>query len=136
MEVPVAPAQAINQGDMVFAGADSLTLPVSAGSGLLFLGVAEDTNPVTSLGDRLSQITVIRRGTFRFKTTAGENYTPYQAVYGGATAQTVSNVSSSKTLVGYVSPNQAGLTGGFPIAGGTGVEVDVIIKPIHPDSAV
>lgn len=135
-ETPIDLNTVINQGDMVFAGADGKSLPMSAGSGLQFLGVAEDTNPVTSLGDKRTQLTVVRRGTFRFKTTVGESYIAYAALYAGADAQTVTTESSGLTAIGFVCPEQAGKTDRFPIAGAAGVMVDVIIKPTHPDAAV
>jgi len=135
-QMGIAGATAINQGDNVFAGADGRALPMSAASALQYAGVAEDTNPVTSLLDQLSEITVVRRGTFRFKTTVGDVYDPGEAVYGGADAQTVTVTSSGATKVGYVSPNQAGNPNALPITGAAGVSIDVIIEPQWPATTV
>lgn len=130
-ETPIAETTVIDQGDMVAASIiDGKTLPMSAGSGLNFLGVAEDSNPVTSLGDKLTVLTVKRRGTFRFKTTAADSYAAYDSVYAGADAKTVRKTAAGSTLVGIVSPNQPGKS--FPIAGGAAVTIDVIVKPAFP----
>lgn len=56
IEAPIAPAQAINQGDMVKIVAN-LAVPV-AGATDTVIGFSDDSNPVASLLDQLSKITV------------------------------------------------------------------------------
>lgn len=132
IEVAIASATDIRAGDLVQANAadGNRAIRMGLGANLRFLGMAEDTNPVASLGDRLTQITVRRRGTVRLKTAAG-TYAPWDEVYATSDPQTVSRSASGATLVGYVSPNQSGIAGG-PIAGGAGVEIDVILRPNWP----
>jgi hypothetical protein len=127
----------INQGDMLWlTGVGNFCTPATGAlAAANFLGVAEDSSPVISIGGNLTELTVRRRGTFRMNTTAAQTYTSFQSVYFGADAQTITNVATGNTLVGYVAPEQAGLAAGtqFPWSGAT---IDIIIKPNYPDAAV
>lgn len=88
---PISPSQALNQGDMVKISG-GLVVPVTTpGTDALF-GVADTTNPVTSLLDQLSTISVIRRGIVRMILTNGDAVVYDTPLYIGADAQTVTVV--------------------------------------------
>lgn len=70
VEAPKGAAVAVNSGDLVKVTA-GLVLPVAAGTDITF-GVAQDTSPVTSLLDQLTNIVVIRRGLVRLFLKAGD----------------------------------------------------------------
>lgn len=91
LAAPKAAAQAINQGDLVKASSN-LVVPISGATDTV-LGVSGDTSPVVSLGDQLTQISVLRRGVFFLFLTAGDTLNFDDAVYLTAAPQIVTSSS-------------------------------------------
>ena len=109
------------------------------------IGVAITSNPLTftsgvtgsqiPTGDpNLPTVEFLDDGDHLFATTAADSYYPYDPVYLGANAQTITKVANGAPI-GYVSPDQSQSAGAAtvpistPIAGGTGVSIFVTIKP-------
>ncbi len=140
-QVPTA-SPSIHAGDLL-VNVGGLAAAGSAQTGAQFIGVAETDSVLTVYGTtQLGYVRCKRRGVFRFFSTSGDTYSPYDLVYFGTDAQTVTKVSTTSTLVGYVDPEQfvkAAVASGLPspnpitpIAGGSGVLIDVHIKPNYP----
>lgn len=94
------------------------------GSGAIFLGVCDETNPLASLGTATRPLTggrlrIRSQGVFAMKSTAGETYSHLDPVYQGADVGTVSAVSSTR-MVGRVH-----LPDGTQVTGGTTARVPV-----------
>lgn len=70
VEAPISMNQAVNSGDLVKISG-GLIVPIAAGTDATF-GLSEDTNPVTSLLDKLTTIVVRRRGLVRLFLLAGD----------------------------------------------------------------
>jgi hypothetical protein len=73
----------------------------------LFVGVSNDTNPITSLGQNLpvSRISVITRGLVLFTCDDSATYYPGDAVTFGADPQRIRHTSpSANNVIGYVAP--------------------------------
>lgn len=143
--LPVITSVDINQGDLVYWDGTNYTLkPCASSSDVedVFVGVAENGTPIqvyNEAGDQRA-ITVRRQGRFRFNTVSGQDYDVGALVTVGTDAQTVTPASATTTnAVGRVvgplpvtpRPSQA-----TPVpestAGGTGVEVEVVIMPQYP----
>lgn len=121
----------INAGDMVYLTAAgklaSMNTPgASNANAASIVGVSEDNYPfllmtgvplgAPPLDTTAAFIAYRSDGEFKFKTTPGETYTPEQALYAGADAQTITNVASG-TSIGKVSLDQR------PVGGALGVSV-------------
>lgn len=97
----------VSQGDMVQWDPDSRKATVALlASGSIFLGVAQEANPLASLGTSAAPLTggrcrVKSCGVHEFKTTNGQTYSHLDPVFQGADAQTVSLLGSTR-LVGRV----------------------------------
>ena len=97
----------------------NIAVPASAQANAQFIGVSETDNPIVSLGYTLPWVNCLREGTFRFFSTSGDNYNPWDVVYIGAGSQTVTKVSTGSTPVGFVDPEQfakqMAAVGGAPV---------------------
>lgn len=124
-QVPVNLATSFNSGDMMkWDAANNVATPIvsgdaaSAAAAALFIGVSNDTNPITSLGQVLPvpRITIITRGMCRFTADDNATYNVGDAVCFGADPQKVRHTAASGTaVIGYVAPENT-----FPMnAGGT-----------------
>lgn len=72
-------------------------------SGAIFLGVAQETQPLVGLGTNTRPLTndrirIVSQGVHKFKTTNGETYSHNDPVYQGADAQTVSLVGATRII--------------------------------------
>ena len=95
---PIDPNTVINQGDLVKISSN-LATPITASADQVF-GVAADSNPVASLGDKLSSIGVIRRGVVRLFLKASDSVAYDGKVWFVTDAQHVTSVdpTSSKAV--------------------------------------
>jgi len=137
---PVAANTTYYAGSMM-ADAGGIAAPVSAASGEKFIGVTETDSDIFALGTtapyQFPSLTIIRRGKFRFFTTAGDQYTSGMQVYIGTDSQTVTSIATTNTAVGWVDPEQfvklsLNNTTVSAINGGSGVLLDVWICPQFP----
>jgi len=93
-------ASGINTGDMMqWDPVAGKAVNAALASGSIFLGVAEETNPLRSLGTPERPLTggkirIKSSGIFRFLTTNGETYSHLDAVFQGSDVQTVNAGSS------------------------------------------
>jgi hypothetical protein len=113
-QVPVIPATAFNSGDMMkWDSVNSVATPIvaadaaNATSAANFIGVSNDTNPITSIGgappDR--RITIITRGMMLFTIDDNATYLPGDAVTFGSDPQKVKKTGASGgAIIGYVAP--------------------------------
>lgn len=117
----------INTGDMVqWDIAARVATANLLGSGSIFLGVSETTNPVVSLGTPSvpltgGKITVKSQGVHFFKTTAAEIYSHLDPIYQGADVQTVSKAGSTRMI------GRIWLPDGSQVTGATGTNVNVLV---------
>lgn len=117
----------VSQGDMMQWDAGSrLATNNLLASGSIFLGVAEERNPVASIGTSTAPLTGSRcrvksSGVHFFKSTAGETYSHLDAVYQGADAQTVTKIGSTR-IVGRV-----WLPDGTQVTGASTTSVNVLV---------
>jgi len=164
-DLPVADiADVIHQGDIVAWNSvlAAVVAATGAATGLQIIGVAEGSFPTTSGLDAApvaagnaqgKKVLAVRRtGMYYFFTTAGDNYNPFDVVYLGADAQTITEVATGSTAVGYVAPenfivgnpqaNFDGKLGGtfgpspFPIAGAAGKRILVRFVAAFPSAIV
>lgn len=131
----VTPAadQTIKAGDMVWIDtaykARVLTNDTNAAN---FIGVSNDQWPTNvydpDIQEQAETIKVLGVDVIDFKTTAGETYQPYQKLYVGADAQTVTNVAGSYPI-GTVTnePNN------FALVGAAGVKINVNVRRRVPN---
>lgn len=125
----------INQGDQVYLDT-SAHLAKSLGSSddanaNTFLGVAGESSYINPYGTKMysAQIPVVVSGIASFNTTTGDTYNEGDALYVGADAQTVTNTAGGLTKkIGYVAmrPGQSA------VAGGAGIQIDVLIAAQYP----
>lgn len=113
------------------SGAYGAARPLPSGigsSGAWFLGVFQDTQPISSNLDNNNplspqpKVLVQREGIFPFKTTNSETYVHGTAVYAtaGGDGLTITTVSGGNTLVGF-----ANLPDGSQVTGAAGVLLQV-----------
>jgi len=107
-----------DQGDMMQWDATSrLATNNAMASGAIFLGIAEDSQPLRSLGTATVPLTGDRcrikaQGVFFFTTTNGETYNHLDAVFQGATVQTVTTSTGQERMIGRVHlPDGSQVTG-------------------------
>lgn len=123
-QVPVDLTISFNQGDMMkFIESTRTVIPMTAGdagssaAAAQFVGVSNDTNPITSIKQNLQEprITIITRGIVVF--TADDNglYFPGDAVTIGSDPQKVRLTSQSgSNIIGYVAPENSFTLSGSP----------------------
>jgi len=129
-----------------FKAADLATTGSSNANAANFIGVADESYPqipgagITSSspppGDvGIAMIALLQDGEFLFHTTSGDTYHPGDLVYLGADGRTVQKTASG-TTIGEVAEDQrqvaaanVGAATSVAIAGGTGVDIYVRIKP-------
>lgn len=117
----------INQGDMCQWDPTALVATNNTlGSGSIFLGVAEDANPLAGLGTPTVNLTgnkcrIQSEGVHFFKTTTGETYVHLTPVYQGADQQTVSTVGATVFI------GRCWLPDGSTVTGAAGTPVNVLI---------
>lgn len=99
LEAPVSASQAMNQGDIVKV-ASNLVLPVAAVADTVF-GIVDETNPVASLGDDLTKVSVLRSGIFFLVLKNGDSINFDDVVY------ISSNVATNPQEVSTSSANSA-----------------------------
>lgn len=87
VQAPISANQAINSGDLCKVSSN-LIVPVTAGTDSVH-GVCADTNPVASLADKLTVVTVKRRGLFKAIVKNGDAVAYDTPMYVGADAQTL-----------------------------------------------
>lgn len=113
-QVPVNLATAFNSGDMMkWDPANLVATPIVAGdaasaaAAALFIGVSNDTNPITSLSQNLpvSRIAIVTRGMCLFTCDDSATYYAGDAVTFGADPQKIRHTGASGTnVIGYVAP--------------------------------
>ncbi len=115
------------QGDLCqWDPAALVATQMTTGSGAIFLGVAEECQPLTGLGSNAAPLTgnrvrIVSQGLFFLNTTAGETYQHLTAVGVGADPQTISTAIAGK-MVGRVH-----LPLGNTVTGAAGTTVPVRI---------
>jgi hypothetical protein len=122
-QVPINPATSFNSGDMMKWDAVNLVAtPIVAGdaapnsAAANFIGVSNDTNPITSLGQTLNppRITIVTRGMMLFTVDDNATYFPGDAVGFGSDPQKVKKTGASGgAVIGYVAPENS-----FSVSGG------------------
>lgn len=101
-------ASGITVGDMMQWDTGSrVATPNTLASGSIYLGISEDTNPMAGLGTAARPLTGSRcriksNGVHEMTGTNGETYSHLDAVYQGATVQTVTSGPSAGRMVGRV----------------------------------
>jgi predicted RecA/RadA family phage recombinase len=120
----------VSAGDLVMF--DTTLKRLTAGSGPKFVGVAQDQIPLASALDSqftATDVPVIRQGVFAMIPTSGDTYSNGDAVYVGATAQTVKKktAEADTEIIGY-----AWLPLGGTVVGATAASVDVLIVANFP----
>jgi len=126
---PCDPNATFNQGDRMKL-VNNVLVPVSAPTDDWF-GVSDDTNPVNSLGDKLSKIIVIATGSIvKFLANNGDTFKFGDPVYQGSDPQVVqtSNAGGEK-LVGYVRATDGSM------ADIVGTGSNFVAVEIHPTQA-
>jgi len=110
--VPIDPAGTIFQGDMLawdVANRRATPIAVSgAPSGATFIGVADHTNPVKTIGMLTSDLqetrmNVVQQGLVEMIAEATETYFPFDTLIVGSDAQTVKKGATNS--VGFVDPS-------------------------------
>lgn len=110
--VPILSSAIIFQGDMLAwdtVGRTAVSIAVSgAPSGATFLGVADHTNPVKTIGLLTSDIgdvrmNVVQQGLVEMIAEAAETYFPFDTLIVGADAQTVKKGATN--VIGFVDPS-------------------------------
>lgn len=142
-QVPVDLTVNFNQGDMMkFLEPTRTVVPMTAGdagsqaAAEQFVGVSNDTNPITSIKQNLQEprIAIITRGIVRF--TADDNglYFPGDAVTIGSDPQKVRLTSQSgSAIIGYVAPeNSFGVTSGSVVGIQAVQGVTVLLINLRP----
>lgn len=127
-QAPVNLATSFNSGDMMkWDSVNLVVTPILAGdaasnaAAALFVGVSNDTNPITSLGQNLpvSRIAVITRGMCLFTCDDSATYYPGDAVTFGADPQKIRHTSpSASNVIGYVAPENT-----FTVTSGASVGI-------------
>jgi len=131
-QVPINSATSFNSGDMMkWDPVNLVATPIVAGdaanatSAANFIGVSNDTNPITSLGQTLGgsgalasglppRIAIITRGMCLFTVDDNATYFPGDAVTFGADPQKVRKTGASGgAIIGYVAPENS-----FSVSGG------------------
>lgn len=137
-QVPINPSTAFNSGDMMkWDPVNLVATPIvasdaaNATSAANFLGVSNDTNPITSLGEYLapttsgipagaqasgtpSRIAIVTRGMCLFTVDDNATYFPGDAVTFGSDPQKVKKTGASGgAIIGYVAPENS-----FAVSGG------------------
>ena len=101
----IVASQAINQGDLCWFDETTRTAKVldTDAHASKFIGVADRTNQVTSLNVDIKplEMNFVSGAVFEFSGTAGQTYSHGEAVYIGATAQTITRTAGSNAI-GYV----------------------------------
>jgi len=109
--VPISSAQVIMQGDMLAWDAGNrvaLPIVVSGGpSGAAFLGVADHTNPIQSIGMLTAdtgetRMNVVQQGLVEMIAEVAETYFPWDTLIVGASAQHVKKGATNP--VGFADP--------------------------------
>lgn len=145
--VPVNVATVFNSGDMMkWDAANNVATPIlvgdagSAAAAALFIGVSNDTNPITSLGQNLpyARIAIITRAICQFTIDDNATYNVGDAVTFGADPQKVRHTAASGTaVIGYVAPENvfamnAGGTASVGIVGVQGVtQILINLRPAY-----
>lgn len=114
--VPINPAEAIFQGDMMAwdtANRRSTKIAVSGGpSGATFMGVADHTNPVKTIGMLLeptqdTRMNIVQQGLVEMIAEVAETVFPFDTLIVGTDAQTVKKGETNP--VGFVDPSVGAL---------------------------
>jgi hypothetical protein len=142
--LPLAPANVINVGDIVCwdnVAGNTCKTPVTQADMAYYMGVADQQNPVSSLGDRGNSMAISRSGIFYFYATAADTYAPWAKVFFNETisVQTVTsnNNAGARTIaVGLYVPSQTLIVaGGNPtITGVAGALIQVWLTPYFPNN--
>jgi hypothetical protein len=114
-KVPIAAADEVLQGDMMKWDSSSHQAKVASGSSgdaATFIGVAETTNPIPSLGVLTSVLTdpkinILQQGLVEMIAGVAETVYPFDTVTIGADAQTVQKQASG--IIGIVDPSVGAL---------------------------
>jgi hypothetical protein len=116
-QVPINPATSFNSGDMMkWDPVNLVATPIVPGdaanatSAANFIGVSNDTNPITSLVQNLNppRITIITRGMCLFTIDDNATYYPGDAVTFGSDPQKVKKTGASGgAIIGYVAPENS-----------------------------
>lgn len=120
-------ASGVSEGDFMQWDPDSrLATNNLLASGSIFLGVAQDANPLAGLGTPTNPLTggmcrIKSNGIHSMNTTSSEVYSHLDPVFEGADAQTVSKVGSTR-MVGRV-----WLPDGTQVTGASGTTVNVSV---------
>ncbi len=143
--VPIVPGSVINSGDIIIwdpallsGNGGARTPTVQADIALAnggFLGTSRQQSPVASLGDYLNNIDYTKQGAVRLHSTAAETYKMFTPVYWNEAVdvQTVTNVSTARTLIGYIRlPQQSVMQGVLSITGAANVDLQVLLQPKFP----
>lgn len=123
---PINLATSFNSGDMMkWDPVNFVVTPILAGDAASasaaanFVGVSNDTNPITSLGQTLPtpRIAVVTRGMCLFTCDDSATYNPGDAVTFGADPQKIRHTSpSASNVIGYVAPeNNFAVTSGASV---------------------
>jgi hypothetical protein len=136
-----------NQGDMLIwdttlnSGNGGLRVPTTQADIDYYVGIAAQTNPVTSLNDIINNSNVWKSGKFYMKTTSGETYKAFQPVYfnENADAQTITNSTATGARtkpIGFICiPQDLVVAGVLTVLGAAGVSIPVLIVPQYPVNA-
>ncbi len=141
-QVPINPATSFNSGDMMkWDAVNHVATPTVAGDAGSataagnFIGVSNDTNPITSLKQNLSppRIAIVTRALVQFIIGDSANYFPGDLVTIGTDPQTVtkSNASAANAIGAVAAENSFSVVAGVtqPIVGVPGLPILVYLKP-------
>lgn len=127
-QVPINVATTFNSGDMMkWDPVNLVATPIVPGdaanatSAANFIGVSNDTNPVTSIKQNLpdARTTIITRGMCLFTIDDNATYFPGDAVTFGSDPQKVKKTGASgNAIIGYVAPEN-----GFTVTSGATVGI-------------
>ena len=106
-----------------------------------YIGVAEQQNPVASLGDQVTSMLIMRNGTAWFFATPGDAYVPLGPVFfnEAISVQTVTsntNAGARTKPVGFYLPGQQSIlrggAGNLNVTGVAGLLIQVWLTPSYP----
>jgi len=141
--VPIDTTASINAGDMLkWDAANHIAKPVEAGdagstvAAAAFIGVSQDTNPITSIGKTLPtpRLNVVNKGLIEFYADDNATYYPGDYVCLGSDPQKVKKTAaSSSNAIGVVAPENffsvaSGVTQGLVAVQGT-TKLKIYIRP-------
>ena len=128
---PIDPTESINAGDMAYFDSGTTTYKVCDDDtkAANFAGVFNDTNPIPSLKETISEVRIDRHGVFEFFGTVGETYVTGDAAYVGADAQTITTTAGM--MVNYIGRIAISNGTGTMATVAAGAKIPVAIGPRH-----